>query len=162
MDLMAFSSRARKARFHNPPQRKFLKLVYISEIHNTSIIYFNHLWILKLVKQLLFFLEDKMETSSDSDLAAVIGFSVGFGVMVLIAAFCIITITNRRFYTRHQRENAHYVGSVVTKHTIFTNYRPTEQYTILCENHEEFKCLLVSKISTHFWSTKKGFFFLVI
>lgn len=68
--------------------------------------------------------------------------------MVLIAAFCIITITNRRFYTRHLRENARYVGhktskrnalnvgSVVTQHTISTNYKSTEQYTILCDTNE--------------------------
>lgn len=84
----------------------------------------------------LFFLEDKKETSSDSDLAIIIGFSVGFGVVVLIAAFFIITITNRRFYTRHLRENAHYIGSVVTEHTISTNYRPPEQNTIHCDNNE--------------------------
>lgn len=66
----------------------------------------------------------------------VIGFSVGFGVVMVIAAFFIITITNRRFYTRHLRENAHYVGSVVTEHTISTNHRPLEQYAILCDNNE--------------------------
>lgn len=80
--------------------------------------------------------EDKKETSSDSDLAIIIGFSVGFGVVVVIAAFFIITITNRRFYTRHLRENAHYIGSVVTEHTISTNYRPPEQNTIHCDNNE--------------------------
>eukprot|EP00105_Crassostrea_gigas_P017920 XP_011435873.1 PREDICTED: uncharacterized protein LOC105334206 isoform X2 [Crassostrea gigas] len=80
--------------------------------------------------------KDKEETSPDSDLALVIGFSVGFGVVMVIAAFFIITITNRRFYTRHLRENAHYVGSVVTEHTISTNHRPLEQYTILCDNNE--------------------------
>lgn len=80
--------------------------------------------------------EDKEKTSPDSDLALVIGFSVGFGVVMVIAAFFIITITNRRFYTRHLRENAHYVGSVVTEHTISTNHRPPEQYTILCDNNE--------------------------
>lgn len=79
----------------------------------------------------LFFLEDKKETSSDSDLAIIIGFSVA-----VIAAFFIITITNRRFNTRHLRENAHYIGSVVTEHTISTNYRPPEQNTIHCDNNE--------------------------
>lgn len=72
----------------------------------------------------------------DSDLAMIVSFSVGFGVLVVIAAFFIITITNRRFYTRHLRENAHYIGSVVTEQTISTNNRPTEQYTILCDNNE--------------------------
>lgn len=80
--------------------------------------------------------KEKEETSPDSDLALVIGFSVGFGVVMVIAAFFIITITNRRFYMRHLRENAHYVGSVVTEHTISTNHRPPEQYTILCDNNE--------------------------
>lgn len=83
-----------------------------------------------------FFVEEKEETSPDSDLDLVIGFSVGFGVVMVIAAFFIITITNRRFYMRHLRENAHYVGSVVTEHTISTNHRPPEQYTILCDNNE--------------------------
>lgn len=68
----------------------------------------------------------------------IIGCSVGFGVVMVIAAFFIITITNRRFYTRHLRENTHYVGSLVTKHTISTNEGPTEQYicTILCDKNE--------------------------
>lgn len=42
------------------------------------------------IKKLSFFLEDKDETSSDSDLAMIIGFSVGFGVVVLIAAFLLL------------------------------------------------------------------------
>ncbi|XP_052707373.1 uncharacterized protein LOC128182695 [Crassostrea angulata] len=65
--------------------------------------------------------ENKKETSSDSDFAMIIGSSVGFRVVMGIAAFFIITITNRMFYTRHLRENTHYVGSLVTKHTISTN-----------------------------------------
>lgn len=78
----------------------------------------------------------KREGSLDSDFAFIIGCSVGFGVGVLIEAFLIITITNRRFFTRCLRENAHCVGSVVTEHTFCTNHRPPEQYTIICENND--------------------------
>lgn len=45
-----------------------------------------------------YILEYKEEASSDSKFAIIIGFSVGVGVVVLIAAFFIITITNRRHY----------------------------------------------------------------
>lgn len=89
---------------------------------------------LKLIKQGFFF--RTQEGSLDSNLALVIGCSVGFGVVVLIEAFLIITITNRKFFTICLRENAHYVGSVVTEHTFCTNHRPPEQYTIICENND--------------------------
>lgn len=78
----------------------------------------------------------KREGSLDSDFAFIIGCSVGFGVVVLIEAFLIITITNRRFFTSFLRENAHCVGSVVTEHTFSTNRRSPEQYTIICENND--------------------------
>lgn len=78
----------------------------------------------------------KQEGGLDSNLALVIGCSVGLGVVMVIEAFLIITITNRRFFTRCLRENTHYVGSVVTEHTFCTNHRPPDQYTIICENND--------------------------
>lgn len=78
----------------------------------------------------------KQEGGLDSYLALVIGCSVGFGVVMVIETFLIITITNRRFFTRYLRENAHCVGSVVTEHTFSTNHRPPEQYTIICDNND--------------------------
>lgn len=78
----------------------------------------------------------KQEGGFDSDFALAIGCSVGCGVVMVIEAFLIITITNRRFFTRYLRENAHCVGSVVTEHTFSTNHRPPGQYTIICDNND--------------------------
>lgn len=55
MALIAFFGRTRKARFHNLPQQKFLKLVYISENNSTSIIHFSSSLNSKIDKTTSFF-----------------------------------------------------------------------------------------------------------
>lgn len=63
----------------------------------------------------------------------IIGLSVGFGILLMIVAFVVITTANRKFYTRHIRENAHYVGSVMTEQSITsTLYRPVD---LACTGH---------------------------
>lgn len=64
----------------------------------------------------------------------IIGLSVGIGIILMVVAFVVITAAKRKFYTRHIRENAHYVGSVVTEQTITsTLYRPVDlTYTGHC------------------------------
>nr|XP_034315595.1 uncharacterized protein LOC105330535 [Crassostrea gigas] len=67
----------------------------------------------------------------------IIGLSVGIGVALIIVAFFIITARNRRLYTRQIRENAHYIGSVVTEHSMTTNlYNPSEPCTRHCSESE--------------------------
>lgn len=61
--------------------------------------------------------------SLDLDFVLVIGFFVGFGVVMVIVVFFIIIIINRRFYMRYLRENVYYVGFVVIEYIIFMNYR---------------------------------------
>lgn len=77
-------------------------------------------------------------TTSNHDLPMIIGLSLGFGIVLMIVAFVVITVTNRKFYTRHIRENAHYVGSVVTEHNYTTNNldRTPEPYTSYCSASE--------------------------
>lgn len=66
-------------------------------------------------------------------LQLIICLSVGIGVILVIAAFLVITVANRRFYTKHIRENAHHVGSVITEHTIANDmYKPPESSTCYC------------------------------
>lgn len=68
--------------------------------------------------------------ANDKDLQLIIGLSVGFGVVLVISAFIVITVVNRKFYTRHIRDNAHYVGSVVTEHSLTTSmYKHAELYS---------------------------------
>lgn len=63
----------------------------------------------------------------------IIGISVGFGILLMIVAFVVINTANRKFYTRQIRENAHYVGSVVTEQSITsTLYRPVD---LTCTGH---------------------------
>lgn len=67
----------------------------------------------------------------------IIGLSVGIGVALIIVAFFIITARNRRLYTRQIRENAHYIGSVVTEHSMTTNmYNPSEPCSRHCSESE--------------------------
>nr|XP_022295171.1 uncharacterized protein LOC111105274 isoform X1 [Crassostrea virginica] len=62
---------------------------------------------------------------SNEDHLLAIGIPVGFGVVIVIAVFIVITITNRRFFAGHMRQNALYVGSVVAEHCVSTDiYRP--------------------------------------
>uniref|UniRef100_K1QMN5 MEGF10_11 n=1 Tax=Magallana gigas TaxID=29159 RepID=K1QMN5_MAGGI len=63
---------------------------------------------------------------NDNGLQLIIGLSVGIGAVLIIAAFLVINIANRRFYTRHIRANAHYIGSVVTEHSITTDIIATQ------------------------------------
>lgn len=66
-------------------------------------------------------------------LQLIICLSIGIEVILVIAAFLVITVANRRFYTRHIRENAHHVGSVITEHTIANDmYKPPESSTRYC------------------------------
>lgn len=58
---------------------------------------------------------------NDKGLQLIIGLSVGIGIVLVIAAFLVITVANRKFYARHIRENAHYFGSVVREHSIATD-----------------------------------------
>lgn len=64
----------------------------------------------------------------------IIGLSLGFGIVLMIVAFFVITVANRKFYMRQIRENAHYVGSVVTEHSSTTNNldRSPGPYTRYC------------------------------
>lgn len=74
---------------------------------------------------------------NDNGLQLIIGLTVGIGVVLVIAAFLVINIANRRFYTRHIRENAHYIGSVVTEHSITTDmYKPPESSNHYCIENE--------------------------
>ena len=64
---------------------------------------------------------------SNEDHLLAIGIPVGFGVVIVIAVFIVITITNRRFFAGHMRQNALYVGSVVAEHCVSTDiYRPEQ------------------------------------
>ncbi|XP_065927976.1 uncharacterized protein [Magallana gigas] len=74
---------------------------------------------------------------NDNGVQLIIGLSVGFGVVLVIAAFLVINIANRRFYTRHIRANARYIGSVVTEHSLTANiYKPKESYSCHCNGSE--------------------------
>nr|XP_022294536.1 uncharacterized protein LOC111104725 isoform X3 [Crassostrea virginica] len=65
---------------------------------------------------------------SNEDHLLAISIPVGFGVVIVIAVFIVITITNRRFFAGHMRQNALYVGSVVAEHCVSTDiYRPEQQ-----------------------------------
>lgn len=55
----------------------------------------------------------------------------------MIAAFLVITVANRRFFTRHIRENAHFIGSEMTEHTLTNDiYKPPESSTRFCGENE--------------------------
>lgn len=70
-------------------------------------------------------------------LQLIICLPVGIGVVLVIAAFLVITVANRRFFTRHIKENAHYIGSVITEHCITTDmYKPPESSTRFCGENE--------------------------
>lgn len=59
------------------------------------------------------------------------------GAVLIIAAFLVINKANRRFYTRHIRANAHYIGSLVTEHSITTDmYKPPESSNHYCIENE--------------------------
>lgn len=73
----------------------------------------------------------------DNGLQVIIGLSFRIGVVLVIAAFLVITVANGRFYTRHIRENAHYIGSAMTEHSITTDmYKPPESSTRYCSESE--------------------------
>lgn len=67
------------------------------------------------------------------ELQLIIRLSVGIGDVPVIGAFLVITVANRRFYTRYIRENARFIGSVMTEHTITNDmYKPPESSTRYC------------------------------
>ena len=78
----------------------------------------------------MFFISFEKGTEKDhsnEDHLLAIGIPVGFGVVIVIAVFIVITITNRRFFAGHMRQNALYVGSVVAEHCVSTDiYRPEQ------------------------------------
>lgn len=74
---------------------------------------------------------------NDKGLLLIICLSVGIGVVLVIAAFLVINVSNRRFYTRLIKENAFYVGSVMTEHSLTTDmYKPPESSTSYCGESE--------------------------
>lgn len=77
-------------------------------------------------------------TTSNHDLPMIIGLSLGLGIVLMVVAFVVITVANRKFYTRNIRENAHSVGSVVTEHSSTTNNldRTPEPYVSYCSASE--------------------------
>lgn len=77
-------------------------------------------------------------TTSNHDLPMIIGLSLGLSIVLMIVAFVVITVANRKFYTRNIRENAHSVGSVVTEHSSTTNNldRTPEPYVSYCSASE--------------------------
>ena len=83
-----------------------------------------------LINPWLFFCSSDIGKEKDTgsqDHSLAIGIPVGFGVVIVIAVFIVITITNRRFFAGHMRQNALYVGSVVAEHCVSTDiYRPEQ------------------------------------
>ncbi|XP_052711143.1 platelet endothelial aggregation receptor 1-like [Crassostrea angulata] len=79
-------------------------------------------------------LDGHESTTSNNDIPMIIGLSLGFGIVLMIVAFFVITVANRKFYMGQIRENAHYVGSVVTEHSSTTNNldRSPGPYTRYC------------------------------
>ena len=66
-----------------------------------------------------------------------ISIPVGFGFVIVIAVFIVITIANRRFFMGHMRQNALYVGSSVAQQCVSTHiYRP-EQPTSLSDSNND-------------------------
>lgn len=61
------------------------------------------------------------------NLPLVIGVFVGVAAVIVIAVLLVISFANRRFYSRQIRENAYYVGSVVSEHVTTTLCRVPEQ-----------------------------------
>ena len=66
-----------------------------------------------------------------------IGIPVGFGVVIVIAVFIVITIANRRFFMGHMRQNALYVGSVVAQQCVSTHICRPEQPTSLSDSNND-------------------------
>nr|XP_034315597.1 uncharacterized protein LOC109618524 [Crassostrea gigas] len=83
-------------------------------------------------------LDGHESTTSNHDLPLIIGLSLGLGIVLMIVVFVVITVANRKFYTRNIRENAHSVGSVVTEHSSTTNNldRTPEPYASYCSASE--------------------------
>ncbi|XP_022294532.2 uncharacterized protein LOC111104724 isoform X1 [Crassostrea virginica] len=77
--------------------------------------------------------------TSNQDHSLAIGIPVGFGVVIVIAVFIVITITNRRFFMGHMRQNALYVGSVVAEHCVSPDiYRPEQQTSSPDSNNDTY------------------------
>nr|XP_022294905.1 uncharacterized protein LOC111105020 [Crassostrea virginica] len=72
-------------------------------------------------------LTGKEKDTGTQDHSLAIGIPVGFGVVIVIAVFIVITITNRRFFAGHMRQNALYVGSVVAEYCVSTHMSRPEQ-----------------------------------
>lgn len=68
-------------------------------------------------------------------LPMVIGVFVRVSAVVAIAVLFVISFTNRRFYSKLIRENAFYVGSVVSEHVTTTLCRVPEQHSDICDEN---------------------------
>lgn len=69
------------------------------------------------------------------NLPLVIGVFVGVAAVIVIAVLLVISFANRRFYSRQIRENAYYVGSVVSEHVTTTLCRVPEQRSDICDEN---------------------------
>ncbi|XP_048768805.2 uncharacterized protein LOC125675318 [Ostrea edulis] len=56
---------------------------------------------------------DRGDHGSSVDIL-IVALTVG-GIFIIIGAFVVISIANRKFFTRYVRKNAHYVASVVAE-----------------------------------------------
>uniref|UniRef100_K1QZ94 Uncharacterized protein n=1 Tax=Magallana gigas TaxID=29159 RepID=K1QZ94_MAGGI len=69
------------------------------------------------------------------NLPLVIGVFVGVAAVIVIAVLLVISFANRRFYSRQIRENAYYVGSVVSEHVTTTLCRVPEKRSDICDEN---------------------------
>lgn len=84
---------------------------------------------------LSFFFPESQNMVQGLTLPMVIGVFVGVSAIVVIAVLFVISFANRRFYSKQIRENAYYVGSVVSEHVTTTLCRVPEQRSDICDEN---------------------------
>lgn len=83
----------------------------------------------------IFFFPESQNMVQGLTLPMVIGVFVGVSAIVVIAVLFVISFANRRFYSKQIRENAYYVGSVVSEHVTTTLCRVPEQRSDICDEN---------------------------
>lgn len=84
---------------------------------------------------LSFFFPESQNMVQGLTVPMVIGVFVGVSAIVVIAVLFVISFANRRFYSKQIRENAYYVGSVVSEHVTTTLCRVPEKRSDICDEN---------------------------
>ncbi|XP_061177281.1 uncharacterized protein LOC133186014 [Saccostrea echinata] len=77
-------------------------------------------------------IKDIQKNGESKDSNTIIIVVTVIGIILIIIAFIIISIANRRFFTRHIRQNAHHVGTIMAEHTGNTynpHLHPSQEYS---------------------------------